>query len=83
MGQTPDASTPHLAERWCWESARRDDARVARRLDRKPWGDGVYRLEHGAWLEDCLPCLPAIGVMALLADVPGAAMPRERRPFVP
>jgi hypothetical protein len=31
MTQTTDALTQHLAERWCWEMARRDDTRVARR----------------------------------------------------
>jgi hypothetical protein len=32
MGQTRDETTQHLAERLCGEVARRDDARVARRL---------------------------------------------------
>jgi hypothetical protein len=41
MGQTPDEITQNLAERWCWEVARRDDARVARRLYRKQLVDGV------------------------------------------
>jgi hypothetical protein len=32
MRQTYDEITQNLAERLCWEVARRDDARVARRL---------------------------------------------------
>ena len=35
IGQTPDEITQQLAERLCWEVARRDDAQVARRLYRK------------------------------------------------
>jgi hypothetical protein len=41
MGPTPDEITQTLAERLCGEIARRDDARVARRLYRKPVVDGV------------------------------------------
>ena len=41
MGQTHDEITQNLAERLCWEVARRDDARLARRLYRKPLVDGV------------------------------------------
>ena len=41
MEQTREAITQHLAERLCWQAARRDDARVARRLYRKPVVDGV------------------------------------------
>jgi hypothetical protein len=40
--------TQNLAERPCWEVARRDDARVARHLYHKPVVDGVYRLDEGA-----------------------------------
>jgi hypothetical protein len=35
MRQTREAMTQNLAERLCWQVARRDDARVARRLYRK------------------------------------------------
>ena len=35
MGQTWEAITQHLAERLCWQAARRDDSRMARRLYRK------------------------------------------------
>jgi hypothetical protein len=41
MGQCRAAMTQKLAERWCWQAASRDDARVARRLYRKPVVDGV------------------------------------------
>jgi hypothetical protein len=32
MGQTHDEMTQNLAERLCWEAARRDDSCIARRL---------------------------------------------------
>jgi hypothetical protein len=32
MAQTQEAMTQHLAARLCWQAARRDDARVARRM---------------------------------------------------
>jgi hypothetical protein len=82
MGQTPEEITQHLAERLCWEFARRDDSRVARRLYRKQLVDGVYRLDEGALLDDVLHFLPAIGVMALLEEAHGAAIHRQMVPFV-
>jgi len=82
MGQTPDEITQNLAERLCWEVARRDDSRVARRLYRKPLVDGVYRLDAGALLDDFLHFLQAIGVMELLEEAHGAAIQREMVPFV-
>jgi Transposase DDE domain len=82
MGQTHDEITQNLAERLCWEVADRDDARVARRLYRKPLVDGVYRLNEGALLDDFLHFLQAIGVMALLEEAHGAAIHRRMVPFV-
>jgi hypothetical protein len=41
MRQPQDEMTQHLAERMCWEVARRDDARVARCLYRQQVVDGV------------------------------------------
>jgi Transposase DDE domain len=82
MGQTHDEITQNLAERLCWEVARRDDSRVARRLYRKQLVDGVYRLDEGALLDDFLHFLQAIGVMALLEEAHGAAIHREMVPFV-
>jgi hypothetical protein len=82
MGQTHDEITQHRAERLCWEGARRDDCRVARRLYRKQLVDGVYRLDEGALLDDFLHFLKAMGVMALLEEVHGAAIRREMLPFV-
>ena len=38
MRQTHDEITQNLAERLCWEVARRDDSRVARRLYHKQEG---------------------------------------------
>jgi hypothetical protein len=82
MGQTPDEITANLAERLCWEVARRDDARVARRLYRKPLVDGVYRLDEGALLDGFWHSLQAIGVMTLLEEAHGAAIRRTMLPFV-
>jgi hypothetical protein len=82
MGQTPDEITANLAERLCWEVARRDAARVARRLYRKQLVDGVYRLAEGAVLDDFWHFLQAIGVMTLLEEAHGAAIHRTRLPFV-
>ena len=72
MGQTHDAITQHLAERWCWQVARRDEARIARRLSRQPLVEGVYRLDDGAVMEDFCHCLDQVGVRALRAEVRGA-----------
>src|SRR5512132_2672284 len=82
MKQARDELTHNLAERLCWQVARRDDARVARRLYRKQLVDGVYRLDEGAMLDDFFHFLQAVGVMALLEQVHGAAIQREMVPFV-
>jgi hypothetical protein len=82
MRQADDEITQNLAERWCWAVARRDDARVARRLSRTQEVDGGYRLDEGAVLDACFPFLPAVGVMALLEQVHGTAIQREMVPFV-
>jgi hypothetical protein len=82
MGQTHDEITQNLAERWCWQVARRDDTRIARRLYRKQLVDGVYRRDEGALLDDFFHFLRAIEVMALLEQVHGTAIPREMIPFV-
>jgi hypothetical protein len=82
MRPTRDEITENLAERLCWEVARRDDARVARRLYRKQVVNGVYRLDEGAVLDDFFHFLDQIGVMALLAEVRGTAIEREMVPFV-
>jgi hypothetical protein len=82
MLQTHDEITQNLAERLCWEVARRDDTRVARRLYRKQEVDGVYRRDAGAVLDDVFHCLDQIGVMALLAEVHGIAIQREMVPYV-
>jgi len=52
MRQITEELTQNLAERLCWEVARRDDTRVARRLYRKQEVDGVYRRDEGAVLDD-------------------------------
>jgi hypothetical protein len=83
MGQTPDEITPHLAERLCWQVARRDDTRVARRLYRQQQVDGVYRLDEGAVVDEFFHFLQRIGVMVLLEQVHGVAIQRAMVPFVP
>jgi hypothetical protein len=82
MRQTHDGITQHVAERLCWEVARRDDLRVARRLYRKQEVDGVYRLDEGAVLDECFHVLQAIGVMSRLEEVHGTASQREMVPYV-
>jgi hypothetical protein len=72
----------NLAERLCWQVARRDDSRVARRLYRKPVVDGVYRLDEGALLDDCFSFLQQLGVVDRLSDVQGTAVQREMVPVV-
>ena len=80
MGHTPDAITPHLAARWCWQVARREEARIARRLSRQLLVEGVYRLDDGAVVEDFCHGLDQVGVKALRAEGRGAARHRAMRP---
>jgi hypothetical protein len=82
MAQTREAMTQNLAERLCWQVARRDDARVARRLYRKQVVDGVYRLDEGAVLDDFFYFLHELGVVDLLGQVQGTAVQREMVPCV-
>jgi hypothetical protein len=82
MRQTHDEITQNLAERLCWEVARRDDVRIARRLYRKQEVDGVYRLDEGAVLDDFFHFLQSLGIMSLLEAVHGAAIQREMVPYV-
>jgi hypothetical protein len=83
MTQPREGITQNVAERLCWEGARRDATRIARRLSRQPVVDGVDRLDDGALLDDFFPFLQAIGVMELLEEAHGAAIPRAMVPFVP
>jgi hypothetical protein len=83
MEQTREASTQNLAERLCGQAARRDDARVARRLYRKQVVDGVYRLDEGALLDDFFHFLRKLGVLGLMEGVQGKALQREMVPVVP
>jgi hypothetical protein len=82
MGQTRGEIDHILAERLCWQTARRDDARVARRLYRKQVVDGVYRLDEGALLDDFFYFLQQLGVVDLLNDVRSTAIQREMVPVV-
>jgi hypothetical protein len=82
MEQTREAMAQNLAERLCWQVARRDDTRVARRLYRKQVVDGVYRLDEGALLDDFFYFLQELGMGDWLSDVQGTAVQREMVPFV-
>ena len=82
MEHTHDEITQHRAERWCWQVARRDDTRIARRLYRQQLVDGAYRLDEGALLDDFCHFLQAIEVMALLEQVDGPAIQREMLPVI-
>src|SRR6266511_672623 len=82
MEQTREASDQNLAERLCWQAARRDDARVARRLYRKQVVDGVYQLDAAALLDDVFYFLQELGVGDWLGEVQGTAVQREMVPFV-
>ena len=82
MAQTRDEIDPNLAERLCWQAARRDDSRVARRLYRKPVVDGVYQLDQGALLDDFFYFLYELGVVDWLHDVRSTALQREMVPVV-
>ncbi len=50
MAQTRGEITRNLAWQLRWQVARRDDARVARRLCHKQVVDGVYQSDRGALL---------------------------------
>jgi hypothetical protein len=82
MALTREAITQNVAERLCWQAARRDDARVARRLYRKHVVDGVYRLDEGALLDDFFHCLRKLGGLDLMEGVQGKALQREMVPVV-
>jgi hypothetical protein len=82
MGQTREEVAEHLAERVCWQVARRDDGRVARRLYRTQVVDGVYRLDEGALLDHFCDFLQELGVVDRLGEVQGTAIPREMVPCV-
>jgi hypothetical protein len=82
MEQTREAIAQNLAERLCWQAARRDDSRVARRLYRKQVVEGVYRLDEGALLDDFFHFLHELGVVDWLNDVQGTAVQRVMVPCV-
>jgi hypothetical protein len=82
MNQTREAIAQNLAERLCWQTARRDDSRVARRLYRRQVVDGVYRLDEGALLDDFFYFLQQLGVVDWLSDVRSTTIQREMVPVV-
>jgi hypothetical protein len=71
-----EAIAQNLAERWWWQVAWRDDMCVARRPYRQQVVDGVYRLDEGARLDDCVHFLRATEVMAMLEQVHGTVFQR-------
>lgn len=82
MRQTRETIEQNLAERLCWQAARRDDSRVARRLYRKQVVDGVYRLDEGALLDDFFHFMRELGGVDLMERVQGTAIQREMVPVV-
>lgn len=82
MNQTREDVAQHLAERLCWQAARRDDSRVARRLYRRQVVDGVYRLDEGALVDDFFYFLQQLGVVDWLNDVRSTTIQREMVPVV-
>jgi hypothetical protein len=82
MKQTRAAMAQNLAERLCWQAARRDDLRVAWRLDRRQMVNGVYQLDEGAVLDDFFYFLHELGVVDWLGEVRGTATQREMVPCV-
>jgi hypothetical protein len=82
MRQTNEEISQSLGERLCWEVVRRNDARVARSLYRKPLVDGVYRLDEGTLLDDCFHFQAQAEVLGLLSKVHDTAIQHERVLFV-
>ena len=82
MPHTREEIATNVAARWCWQVARGDDSRVARRLSRQQVVDGVERLDEGAWRADFFDVLPELGVRDGLGDIQGTASQRVRGPFV-
>jgi Transposase DDE domain len=82
MHQTREGIAHNLAERLCWQAARRDDSRVARRLYRKQVVDGVDQLDEGALLDDFIYFLHELGVVDWLGEVQGTTVQREMVPCV-
>jgi hypothetical protein len=82
-GQSREGIIHNLAERLCWQAARRDDRRVARRLSRHQVVEGVYRLDDGALLDKCFHFLQALGVLDLMMHVQGKGIKRALVPCVP
>jgi hypothetical protein len=82
MAQTREAIAQNVAERLWWQAARREDARLARRLSRKPVVDGVDRRDEGAVLDDFFSFLDELGGVDRLDDVQGTTVQRELVPSV-
>ena len=82
MKQTREDVAQNLAERLCWQAARREDSRVARRLYGRQVVDGVYRLDEGALLDDFFYFLEQLGVVGWLGAVQGTAVRRQMVPVV-
>ena len=61
MAQTRDEIDQTLAERLCWQAARRDDSRVARRLYRKPSSTGLTSWTKGpCWMTSSTSCTSSV-----------------------
>jgi hypothetical protein len=74
MGQIRAALTQSLAGRLCWQAARRDDARVARRLYHKQEVEGVHRLDEGAMLDTFFHFWRELEVLDLMEGIQRTAL---------
>jgi hypothetical protein len=82
LRQTREVSTQNLTEWLCWEAARRDVTRIARRLYRKQVIDGVYRLDEGAVSDEFFHFLEELGALERMAQVRDTALERAMIPYV-
>lgn len=70
-----------LAERLCWQVAKRDDDRIARVVSKKNEVNGVYHLDQGAILDEFFHFLETTGVSKLLSELKGEGIKREMVDF--
>jgi hypothetical protein len=81
MRRSRDEITQNLAAQFCWKVARRNDARMARRLSRRQFAEGVYRWDKGDLAGDPFHFLPNVAVMALCRGHSGDVEHDGNRPY--
>jgi hypothetical protein len=82
MGQTRDEIAQNLAERLCWQVARRDDSGSHGACTGSRWSTGSIGWTKGPCCDDFFYFLHQLGVVDLLGHVQGTAVQREMVPFV-